>query len=92
MHQYYIPSLSVHLTSAQAIFDELVNLVDPGIEPYRPKKGYPNVIMAVGLQACRNLLFGFRSYPVLGKWQDYYVYKISCTLSEARIQIFYRLR
>ncbi|KAH9996792.1 SRP54-type protein [Russula vinacea] len=35
----------------KAIFDELVNLVDPGIEPYRPKKGYPNVIMAVGLQA-----------------------------------------
>ncbi|KAI0302151.1 signal recognition particle protein [Russula brevipes] len=34
----------------KAVFDELVNLVDPGIEPYKPKKGYPNVIMAVGLQ------------------------------------------
>ncbi|KAH9050667.1 signal recognition particle protein [Lactarius hengduanensis] len=34
----------------KAIFDELVNLVDPGIDPYKPKKGYTNVIMAVGLQ------------------------------------------
>ncbi|EIM90103.1 signal recognition particle protein [Stereum hirsutum FP-91666 SS1] len=34
----------------KAIFDELVNLVDPGVEPYKPRKGHPNVIMAVGLQ------------------------------------------
>ena len=34
----------------QAIFDELVTLVDPGVEPYKPKKGHSNVIMAVGLQ------------------------------------------
>ncbi|TFY83717.1 hypothetical protein EWM64_g302 [Hericium alpestre] len=34
----------------KAIFDELVHLVDPGVEPYKPKKGHPNVIMAVGLQ------------------------------------------
>lgn len=34
----------------KAIFDELVQLVDPGVEPYKPKKGQPNVIMAVGLQ------------------------------------------
>jgi signal recognition particle subunit SRP54 len=27
-----------------------VALVDPGIEPYKPKKGQSNVIMAVGLQ------------------------------------------
>jgi len=27
-----------------------VHLVDPGVEPYKPKKGQPNVIMAVGLQ------------------------------------------
>ena len=39
----------------QAIFDELVQLVDPGVEPYKPKKGQPNVIMAVGLQV--------RTYP-----------------------------
>ncbi|KAI9466317.1 signal recognition particle protein [Lactarius psammicola] len=34
----------------KTVFDELVNLVDPGIDPYKPKKGYTNVIMAVGLQ------------------------------------------
>ncbi|TFY72658.1 hypothetical protein EVG20_g334 [Dentipellis fragilis] len=34
----------------KAIFDELVHLVDPGVEPYKPRKGHPNVIMAVGLQ------------------------------------------
>ncbi|KAI0647079.1 signal recognition particle protein [Trametes meyenii] len=34
----------------KAIFDELVQLVDPGVEPYKPKKGQSNVIMAVGLQ------------------------------------------
>ena len=38
----------LHFTSAQAIFDELVALVDPGVEPYKPKKGHTNVIMAVG--------------------------------------------
>ena len=37
----------------QAIFDELVALVDPGVEPYKPKKGQPNVIMAVGLQVSK---------------------------------------
>ncbi|KAI0306466.1 signal recognition particle protein [Multifurca ochricompacta] len=42
----------------KAVFDELVSLVDPGVEPYKPKKGYPNVIMAVGLQACGTLLPG----------------------------------
>lgn len=34
----------------KVVFDELVHLVDPGVEPYKPKKGQPNVIMAVGLQ------------------------------------------
>ncbi|KAG6874199.1 hypothetical protein C0995_003745 [Termitomyces sp. Mi166 len=34
----------------KTVFDELVHLVDPGVEPYKPKKGQPNVIMAVGLQ------------------------------------------
>ena len=36
----------------QAVFDELVHLVDPGVEPYKPKKGQSNVIMLVGLQVC----------------------------------------
>ncbi|TFL07475.1 signal recognition particle protein [Pterulicium gracile] len=34
----------------KAVFDELVALVDPGVEPYKPKKGICNVLMAVGLQ------------------------------------------
>ncbi|KAL9715205.1 Signal recognition particle [Leucoagaricus gongylophorus] len=34
----------------KVVFDELVSLVDPGVEPYKPKKGQPNVIMLVGLQ------------------------------------------
>jgi len=32
------------------VYQELINLVDPGIEPYKPVKGQANVIMAVGLQ------------------------------------------
>lgn len=34
----------------KAVFDELVKLVDPHAEPFKPKKGRPNVIMFVGLQ------------------------------------------
>ena len=34
----------------QAVFQELVQLVDPGVESYLPVKGRPNVIMMVGLQ------------------------------------------
>ncbi|EGN93244.1 hypothetical protein SERLA73DRAFT_172158 [Serpula lacrymans var. lacrymans S7.3] len=34
----------------KAVFDELVHLVDPGVEPYKPKKGQCNILMAVGLQ------------------------------------------
>ncbi|KZO90972.1 SRP54-domain-containing protein [Calocera viscosa TUFC12733] len=34
----------------KAVFDELVGLINPGVEPYRPKKGQPNVLIAVGLQ------------------------------------------
>lgn len=30
--------------------DELTRLVDPGVEPWKPKKGKSNVIMFVGLQ------------------------------------------
>lgn len=29
----------------QAVFDHLVQLIDPGVEPFKPKKGKPNVIM-----------------------------------------------
>ncbi|GLI74931.1 signal recognition particle [Penicillium ochrochloron] len=34
----------------KTVFDELVALVDPHAQPFRPKKGRPNVIMFVGLQ------------------------------------------
>ncbi|KAL4737594.1 SRP54-type protein [Aspergillus similis] len=34
----------------KAVFDELVSLVNPHAEPFRPKKGRSNVIMFVGLQ------------------------------------------
>ncbi|EXJ60752.1 signal recognition particle protein [Cladophialophora yegresii CBS 114405] len=34
----------------QAVFEHLVHLVDPHAEPYKLKKGRPNVIMMVGLQ------------------------------------------
>nr|CAG4650870.1 EOG090X03VW [Simocephalus serrulatus]SVE94159.1 EOG090X03VW [Simocephalus serrulatus] len=33
-----------------AVFKELIKLVDPGVKPYQPVKGRPNVIMFVGLQ------------------------------------------
>ncbi|KAJ1950384.1 Signal recognition particle, partial [Linderina pennispora] len=33
-----------------AVFDELCGLVDPGVEPWKPRKGKQNVIMFVGLQ------------------------------------------
>jgi len=33
-----------------AVFKELIKLVDPGVKPYQPVKGKPNVIMFVGLQ------------------------------------------
>ena len=34
----------------KAVYDELCKLVDSGVEPYKPRKGRPNVIMFVGLQ------------------------------------------
>lgn len=34
----------------KAVLDELVALVDPGQEPWTPRKGKPNVVMFVGLQ------------------------------------------
>jgi signal recognition particle subunit SRP54 len=38
------------LLDIQAVFDELVAMVDPGTEPYKPVKGKSNVLMAVGIQ------------------------------------------
>ncbi|XP_023346359.1 signal recognition particle 54 kDa protein [Eurytemora carolleeae] len=42
--------LNKRIIIQQAVFQELVQLVDPGVKPYQPKKGKANVIMFVGLQ------------------------------------------
>lgn len=34
----------------KAVFDELTSMLDAGVEPYKMRKGRPNVIMFVGLQ------------------------------------------
>jgi len=44
------PSTNKKRVIQQAVFNHLVNLVDPHAEPFKPKKGKPNVIMFVGLQ------------------------------------------
>jgi signal recognition particle GTPase len=41
---------------AQAVFNELCNMLDPGKAAFVPKKGKPNVIMFVGLQGKSFLL------------------------------------
>jgi signal recognition particle subunit SRP54 len=41
----------------EAIFKELVALVDPGVEPFQPKKGRASVIMFVGLQGAGKTYF-----------------------------------
>ncbi|KAG8410941.1 Signal recognition particle [Metarhizium acridum] len=44
------PAVNKKRLIQKAVFDELVQLVDPHAEPFKPKKGKPNVIMFVGLQ------------------------------------------
>ncbi|KFY31179.1 hypothetical protein V493_01326 [Pseudogymnoascus sp. VKM F-4281 (FW-2241)] len=44
------PSVNKKRLIQKSVFDELVKLVDPHAEPFKPKKGKPNVIMFVGLQ------------------------------------------
>lgn len=34
----------------KAVFDELCNLVEPGVDAFKPKKGKSNVVMFCGLQ------------------------------------------
>jgi signal recognition particle subunit SRP54 len=34
----------------KVVFDELVKMLDPGVQPWKPQKGKTNVIMFVGLQ------------------------------------------
>jgi len=45
----------------QTVFEELCNLVDPGVESFKPKKGKRNVIMFVGLQGSGKVRVLFRS-------------------------------
>ena len=44
------PAVNKKRLIQKAVFDELVKLVDPHAEPFKPKKGKANVIMFVGLQ------------------------------------------
>ena len=44
------PAVNKKRLIQKAVFDELVHLVDPHAEPFKPKKGKSNVIMFVGLQ------------------------------------------
>lgn len=44
------PAVNKKRLIQKAVFDELVALVDPHAEPFKPRKGKPNVIMFVGLQ------------------------------------------
>ena len=44
------PAVNKKRLIQKAVFDELVKLVDPHAEPFKPKKGKSNVIMFVGLQ------------------------------------------
>ena len=46
----YFTGLNKRRMIQQAVFQELVKLVDPGVKPHQPKKGRANVIMFVGLQ------------------------------------------
>nr|ANM86233.1 signal recognition particle 54 kDa protein [Stygiella incarcerata] len=44
------PGVNKRKLVQNVVFDELCNMLDSGKEPYRPKKGRPNVFMFVGLQ------------------------------------------
>ncbi|GBF60957.1 signal recognition particle 54 kDa protein [Trichophyton mentagrophytes] len=44
------PAVNKKRLIQKAVFDQLVALVDPHAEPFKPKKGKSNVIMMVGLQ------------------------------------------
>lgn len=48
--KHLAPGVNKKRLIQKAVYDELVKLVDPHAEPFKPKKGKPNVIMFVGLQ------------------------------------------
>ncbi|KAF2705793.1 signal recognition particle protein [Pleomassaria siparia CBS 279.74] len=48
--KHLAPGVNKKRLIQKTVFDELVKLVDPHAEPFKPKKGKSNVIMFVGLQ------------------------------------------
>ena len=48
--KHLAPGVNKKRLIQKAVFDELVKMVDPHAEPFKPKKGKSNVIMFVGLQ------------------------------------------
>ncbi|KAL6704408.1 Signal recognition particle [Coniothyrium glycines] len=48
--KHLAPGVNKKRLIQKAVFDELVKLVDPHAEPFKPRKGKSNVIMFVGLQ------------------------------------------
>ncbi|KAJ4293455.1 Signal recognition particle [Kalmusia sp. IMI 367209] len=48
--KHLAPGVNKKRIIQKAVYDELVKLVDPHAEPFKPRKGKPNVIMFVGLQ------------------------------------------
>ncbi|KAF2865705.1 signal recognition particle protein [Massariosphaeria phaeospora] len=48
--KHLAPGVNKKRLIQKTVFDELVKLVDPHAEPFKPKKNKPNVIMFVGLQ------------------------------------------
>ncbi|CAI6308063.1 unnamed protein product [Periconia digitata] len=48
--KHLAPGVNKKRLVQKAVFDELVKLVDPHAEPFKPRKGKSNVIMFVGLQ------------------------------------------
>ncbi|KAF2677636.1 signal recognition particle protein [Lentithecium fluviatile CBS 122367] len=48
--KHLAPTVNKKRLIQKTVYDELVKLVDPHAEPFKPRKGKPNVIMFVGLQ------------------------------------------
>ncbi|KAG9193411.1 signal recognition particle protein [Alternaria panax] len=48
--KHLAPGVNKKRLIQKAVFDELVKMVDPHAEPFKPRKGKSNVIMFVGLQ------------------------------------------
>lgn len=84
-----------------AVFKELVKLVDPGVKPYQPIKGRPNIIMFVGLQVKHNspmAPFGIQfddftsNLSSSGFWKDNNMYQIGLSLSKEKLEIVFGVR